>query len=71
LCRMLARLALSLVSLCASLTLAAPLQERAVTQVSAAELAGFAPYTQFARAAYCPTSKLTGWNCGRKLKLAP
>ncbi|GLB37517.1 putative alpha beta-hydrolase [Lyophyllum shimeji] len=28
------------------------------------DLAAFAPYTQFARAAYCPTSKLTNWTCG-------
>ncbi|KAJ3762598.1 Alpha/Beta hydrolase protein [Lentinula raphanica] len=37
---------------------------RTVTQISASELAGFAPYTQFARAAYCPTDVLKTWTCG-------
>ncbi|THH30720.1 hypothetical protein EUX98_g3455 [Antrodiella citrinella] len=35
-----------------------------VTTLSAEELEDFAPYTQFARAAYCPSSKLTNWDCG-------
>lgn len=39
-------------------------QERSVTQVSAAYLSSLAPFTQFARAAYCPTNILLGWNCG-------
>ena len=55
------------------LALAAPptavLDRRTVTAVSAADLAGFAPYTQFARAAYCSTSKLQGWGCGGGLIL--
>ncbi|KAJ3838781.1 Alpha/Beta hydrolase protein [Lentinula raphanica] len=37
---------------------------RTITQISASELAGFAPYTQFARAAYCPTDVLKTWTCG-------
>lgn len=37
-----------------------------VTTLSAEELVDFAPYTQFARAAYCPSSKLTNWDCGGK-----
>lgn len=36
----------------------------AVTVLSSAQLSAFSPYTQFARAAYCPSSKLTNWNCG-------
>ncbi|RDB25189.1 Lipase [Hypsizygus marmoreus] len=44
---------------------------RSVTTLSASELSGFAPYTQFARAAYCPTSKLAGWNCGEACKALP
>jgi hypothetical protein len=40
------------------------LQERSVTQLSAADLDNLAPFTQFARAAYCHTSVLQGWNCG-------
>ncbi|KAJ3733896.1 alpha/beta-hydrolase [Lentinula guzmanii] len=40
------------------------LHPRAVTRISASELAGFAPYTQFARAAYCPTDVLKDWKCG-------
>lgn len=46
-----------------SLAHAAPLR-RNVLPILTAELSGFAPYTQFARAAYCPTSKLTSWDCG-------
>ncbi|KAF8236480.1 alpha/beta-hydrolase [Tricholoma matsutake] len=43
---------------------AAWLRYRSTSNISTAVLSGFAPYTQFARAAYCPTSKLTGWKCG-------
>lgn len=44
---------------------AAPeLAARAVTTLSTATLAGYAPYTQLARAAYCPPAKVTGWACG-------
>jgi hypothetical protein len=39
------------------------LEERSgVTAVSAATIASFKPYTQFARAAYCPS--LSTWKCG-------
>ncbi|KAG7446215.1 alpha/beta-hydrolase [Guyanagaster necrorhizus] len=37
---------------------------RSVTALSAAELASFAPYTQFARAAYCGSDALKDWSCG-------
>ncbi|KAJ3999235.1 hypothetical protein F5050DRAFT_1709861 [Lentinula boryana] len=40
------------------------LHSRAVTQISASGLASFAPYTQFARAAYYPTDMLKDWPCG-------
>ena len=40
------------------------LRERSVAQLSAADLGNLAPFTQFARAAYCPTNILQGWNCG-------
>jgi len=40
------------------------LQSRTATAVSASKLASFAPYTQFARAAYCPTDILENWTCG-------
>ncbi|CAL1713151.1 unnamed protein product [Somion occarium] len=36
----------------------------AVTTLSASELAAFAPYTQFARAAYCASSRIANWGCG-------
>ena len=48
-------------------TLAVPapvLQKRAVTHLSSSDLSGLAPFTQFARAAYCPTSILKTWKCG-------
>ncbi|KAG7441496.1 alpha/beta-hydrolase [Guyanagaster necrorhizus] len=35
-----------------------------VTPLSVAELASFAPYTQFARAAYCGSDALKNWSCG-------
>lgn len=38
-----------------------------VTVLSASTLAAFAPFTQLARAAYCPSSKVTGWACGGTL----
>ncbi|KIY71939.1 alpha/beta-hydrolase [Cylindrobasidium torrendii FP15055 ss-10] len=37
---------------------------RETTPVSADDLAGFAPYTQFARAAYCGVDILQDWSCG-------
>ncbi|KAH9950599.1 Alpha/Beta hydrolase protein [Amylocystis lapponica] len=45
--------------------------KRDLTQLSASELSGFAPYTQFARAAYCPTDKITGWSCGDACNALP
>lgn len=36
-----------------------------VTQMSSKQLADLAPYTQFARAAYCSPTIVTGWQCGR------
>jgi hypothetical protein len=35
-----------------------------MTALTPGQLAGFAPYTEFARAAYCDSSKIVGWNCG-------
>ncbi|TFK48689.1 alpha/beta-hydrolase [Heliocybe sulcata] len=35
-----------------------------VTTLTAAQLSSLAPYTQFARAAYCDPSIVTGWQCG-------
>jgi hypothetical protein len=40
------------------------IQKRAVTPLSASQLSSFAPFTQFARAAYCATSGLQTWSCG-------
>ncbi|THH01907.1 hypothetical protein EW026_g883 [Hermanssonia centrifuga] len=42
-----------------------------VTQLSASALAALAPYTQFARAAYCDSSKVTGWACGDACNAVP
>ncbi|KAF9529413.1 alpha/beta-hydrolase [Crepidotus variabilis] len=39
------------------------LLKRSETAVSAADLKSLAPYTQFARAAYCPAG-ISTWNCG-------
>ena len=59
-------LSLSLLALLLKGLYASPaiLQERSVTQLSPADLGDLAPFTQFARAAYCRTSILKGWNCG-------
>ncbi|KAF9481532.1 alpha/beta-hydrolase [Pholiota conissans] len=47
--------------------IAAPtvLEERSVSPLSASDLSSLAPFTQFARAAYCPTSVLKNWSCGQ------
>ncbi|KAI0360314.1 alpha/beta-hydrolase [Trametes cingulata] len=44
---------------------------RSVTQVSSAEMSSWAPYTQFARAAYCGSSKVTNWACGEACNAVP
>ncbi|PPQ63476.1 hypothetical protein CVT24_005133 [Panaeolus cyanescens] len=60
--------AISVAILCATAAFAAPapvvLEERSVTALSSGDLASLAPFTQFARAAYCSTSKLQNWQCG-------
>jgi len=40
------------------------LKNRDVAPLSSDEITGLRPYTQFARAAYCPTTKLKDWSCG-------
>jgi hypothetical protein len=50
---------------------AVDLEKRDVTTLSAATIAGFAPYTQLARAAYCAPSKITNWNCGEACAAVP
>ncbi|KAF8718982.1 hypothetical protein AX14_011606 [Amanita brunnescens Koide BX004] len=44
---------------------------RTETPVSALELAALAPYTQFARAAYCPIRSLPDWKCGKACSALP
>ncbi|VDC03329.1 unnamed protein product [Peniophora sp. CBMAI 1063] len=39
-----------------------------VTALSSSALAAFAPYTQFARAAYCDPSDVADWSCGDACK---
>jgi len=38
-----------------------------LTVMSATQLAALAPYTQFARAAYCSPNIVQGWKCGGML----
>ncbi|KAI9058382.1 alpha/beta-hydrolase [Trametes sanguinea] len=45
--------------------------KRSVTALSATQLSSFAPFTQFARAAYCPTSKVQNWQCGQACDALP
>ncbi|KAI0632143.1 alpha/beta-hydrolase [Trametes polyzona] len=55
----------------AGATLAAPTSKRAVTALSSSQLASFAPFTQFARAAYCPSDKIKNWKCGQACDALP
>ncbi|KIM40186.1 hypothetical protein M413DRAFT_446346 [Hebeloma cylindrosporum] len=41
------------------------LRGRSVTALSTSDLASLAPFTQFSRAAYCPTNVLQSWSCGQ------
>ncbi|KII90747.1 hypothetical protein PLICRDRAFT_543894 [Plicaturopsis crispa FD-325 SS-3] len=42
-----------------------------VSTLSSSQLSAFAPYTQFARAAYCSSDKLQGWKCGEACDATP
>ncbi|KAI0947160.1 hypothetical protein AcV7_009658 [Taiwanofungus camphoratus] len=42
-----------------------------VTNLSVAQVAGFEPYTEFARAAYCSSSGINGWQCGDACSAIP
>ncbi|KAI0822301.1 alpha/beta-hydrolase [Trametes gibbosa] len=55
----------------ATVALAAPTSKRAVTALSGDALAAFAPFTQFARAAYCPSDKVADWQCGQACDALP
>ncbi|KAF9785227.1 Alpha/Beta hydrolase protein [Thelephora terrestris] len=47
------------------------LETRAVTVLSATSVSNFAPFTQFARAAYCQQSKVQTWSCGGACSAVP
>jgi len=47
------------------------LNKRSVTPLSTSQLSSFAPFTQFARAAYCSTSSLKNWSCGEACNALP
>ncbi|KAF8161184.1 alpha/beta-hydrolase [Crassisporium funariophilum] len=60
------------VTLVADVVHAAPtVVQRSITALSSTDLSSFAPFTQFARAAYCPTAVLKGWNCGEACDALP
>ncbi|KAG1745924.1 Alpha/Beta hydrolase protein [Suillus paluster] len=42
-----------------------------VTQMTSTKLADLAPYTEFARAAYCSPTIVTGWHCGQACEAVP
>jgi len=49
------------------LVYASPIKRQAtVTALSTAQISGFAPFTHFASAAYCDSSKTINWTCGGK-----
>lgn len=54
-----------------TVALAAPATKRSVTALSSSQLASFAPFTQFARAAYCDSSKVKNWQCGQACDALP
>ena len=37
-----------------------------MTVLTSNQIDGFTPYIEFARAAYCDSSKIAGWKCGGK-----
>jgi hypothetical protein len=37
---------------------------RSINKLSTNQFSAFAPFTEFARAAYCPTAKIMKWTCG-------
>lgn len=47
------------------------LETRSVTLLSAASISNFTPFTQFARAGYCPQSKVKTWSCGGACNAIP
>ena len=59
--------------LAATSALALPMSKtrRAAAAVSGPDLASFAPFTQFARAAYCPSDKIVNWTCGEACDALP
>ncbi|KAI0646667.1 alpha/beta-hydrolase [Trametes meyenii] len=42
-----------------------------VTLLTSSELSALAPYTEFARAAYCGSDKVTNWECGEACNAIP
>ncbi|KAI0335878.1 alpha/beta-hydrolase [Cubamyces sp. BRFM 1775] len=54
-----------------TVALAAPATKRSVTALSSSQLSSFAPFTQFARAAYCDSSKVKNWQCGQACDALP
>ncbi|KIK93724.1 hypothetical protein PAXRUDRAFT_33881 [Paxillus rubicundulus Ve08.2h10] len=46
-------------------------QVTSLTTVTPSQLAAFAPYTSFARAAYCSPSIVQGWQCGEACQAVP
>ncbi|KAH7911717.1 Alpha/Beta hydrolase protein [Hygrophoropsis aurantiaca] len=56
-------------------TLAPPVQARSevtvVTTMTSAQTAALAPYTEFARAAYCSPDIVQGWDCGEACEAVP
>ncbi|KAG1745926.1 Alpha/Beta hydrolase protein [Suillus paluster] len=42
-----------------------------LTQMTSTQLADLAPYTEFARAAYCSPTIVTGWQCGQACEAVP
>ncbi|KAJ3534313.1 hypothetical protein NM688_g7157 [Phlebia brevispora] len=62
---------LALLSVTGAVSIPRSLHERSVTTLSLSALDALAPYTEFARAAYCSSSSVQGWNCGDACSAVP
>ena len=62
-------IAAALLALSARVVALPSLQARDATRISASQLGSYLPYTQFARAAYCESTKINPWACGSTLLL--
>jgi len=54
-----------------AIALAIPVHRRRISTLSSTQLSDLAPFTQFARAAYCGSDKVQNWQCGEACNALP